>query len=40
MSRNDCPYSFGGLQLNVPEPATASLLIAGLGLGVFYNRRR
>ena len=38
LSRNDCPYSFGAAL--VPEPTTATLVVLGLGMGAFYNRRR
>ena len=38
LSRNDCPYTFNALF--VPEPTTATMVVLGLGLGVFYNRRR
>jgi len=38
LSRNDCPYTFGAAF--VPEPTTATLVVLGLGVGVFYNRRR
>ena len=38
LPRNDCPYTFGSLF--VPEPTTSALVALGLGLGVFYSRRR
>ena len=38
LPRNDCPYTFGSLF--VPEPTTSALVVLGLGMGVFYSRRR
>ena len=38
LPRNDCPYEFGSLF--VPEPTTSALVVLGLGMGVFYSRRR
>ena len=38
LARNDCPYTFGSLF--VPEPTTSALVVLGLGMGVFYSRRR
>lgn len=40
MSRNDCPVTFGGATVNAPEPTTGLLLAFGLGLGLYYQRRR
>ena len=40
LPRNDCPYEFGELFVNAPEPTTSALLLMGLGVGVFYSRRR
>jgi hypothetical protein len=40
LSRNDCPYDLGELKVNTPEPTTSALIVLGLGIGAFYNRRR
>ncbi|MCA9510345.1 MAG: PEP-CTERM sorting domain-containing protein [Myxococcota bacterium] len=40
MTRNDCPVTFGGATVNAPEPTTGLLLAFGLGLGLYYQRRR
>jgi hypothetical protein len=37
--RNDCPYEFNGAFV-IPEPTTSALIVVGLGLGLFYSRRR
>lgn len=40
LPRNDCPYEFGELRVNAPEPTTSALIALGLGVGLFYSRRR